>query len=135
MKSTVSHGSIVVKSPSPQAPAATPIVVVFASFLLLGVPSTLFAVSWPSVRETFQLDQEIASIFLALQFGGYFFASCLSGRIESVLGAKGSLTVATGAIAFGLATLAAGQTWFALLASIVVIGIGQGVLDGVGNIV
>jgi fucose permease len=135
MKSTISHGSIAVKSPSPQAPAAPPFAVVFASFLLLGVPSTLFAIAWPSVRETLGLDQEIASILLALQFGGYFFASCSSGRIESVLGAKGSLTVATGAIAFGLATLAAGQTWLGLLLSSVVIGIGQGVLDGVVNIV
>src|SRR5262249_54918675 len=68
---------------------------------LLGVPSSLFAVVWPSVRENFQLSQASASIFLTLQFRG-FVTSGLIGRIESMLGAKGALTVATGAIAFDL---------------------------------
>ena len=119
----------------PQLPLPPAIGLVFASFLLLAVPGALFGVVWPSVRGTFRLSQESAGTLLAIQFGCYFIASFFSGRIEGLLGAKGSVIAATGAMAAGCATMAGAQTWFVLLASSSVIGIGQGAVDGVVNII
>ena len=119
----------------PQAPLAPTVALVFASFLLLAVPGALFGVVWPSVRGTFRLSQESAGTLLAIQFGCYFITSFFSGRIEGLLGAKGSVIAATGAMAAGCATMAGAQTWFVLLASSSVIGIGQGAVDGVVNII
>jgi len=65
------------------------------------------AVRSQSVRENFQLSQAAASIFLTSSSEA--FTSGVIGRIESMLGAKTSFAVATGAIAFDRVTVAEGR--------------------------
>lgn len=114
---------------------ARPIFVAFASFLVLGVPGAMLGVLWPSLRQTFDLSHEAAGVLLVAKFFSYFVGSFFSGRWVGQRGGGPVLAGAAALMAMGLVGMAAAPHWPILVAASAIVGLGQGALDGVVNIV
>jgi len=111
------------------------ILIAFGSFALLGVPSALLGVVWPSLRQTFDLSHDAAGVLLVAKFFSYFAGSFCSGRWANLLGGGRVLIAAAVCMTIGLAGMAAAPHWPLLVAASAIVGLGQGALDGVVNIV
>ena len=114
---------------SPKASRGALLAVCYIGFISLGLPDTLIGVAWPSVRDTFQLQQShVAWIFLGSGCS-YFVSSFFAGRLlrrfnVGVLLAGSSALVALSGLNYGLAIA---WPWFALGA--LLHGLGSGAID------
>ena len=101
----------------------------FIGFVSLGLPDAVIGVSWPSVRDTFQLRQGAVGLVLVVSGVGYLLSSFLAGRLMQTIGIGLVLAASTGLVAtamygFGFATIWAVFVFCALLH-----GLGSGAID------
>jgi fucose permease len=103
--------------------------VAYLGFISLGLPDTLIGVAWPSVRETFHLQQgAIALIFFGSGLS-YFLSSFFTGRLLRSLGigtllAGSSALVAISGTGYGVAPI-----WALFAACSLLHGLGSGAID------
>jgi fucose permease len=112
---------------SPQSPAL--LVIAYLGFISLGLPDTLIGVAWPSVRDTFHLQQDSVGLLFFGTGCSYFLSSFFTGRLLGTLGigillATSSLLVAGSGFGYALAPA---WVWFA--ACSVLHGLGSGAID------
>jgi hypothetical protein len=62
------------------SPARLLLIIAYIGFISLGLPDTIIGVAWPSVRDTFSLQQSAMALIL---FGGDAATSC---RVSSPAG-------------------------------------------------
>lgn len=110
-----------------------PIVVLIAGFALLGMPGAALGVAWPSVAE--DLGRSLGDLgILTLATGtAYGAMSLVAGPLSKRFPAGRLLVVAAFAGAIGLLGYALGDSWWALIAASVPIGVAGGALDALGN--
>jgi fucose permease len=102
--------------------------IAYLGFITLGLPDTLIGVAWPSVRDSFHLQQSAAAfIFFGSGFS-YFLSSFFTGRLLKfgigVLLAASSALVAFSGFGYALAPL-----WPLFAACSLLHGLGSGAID------
>ena len=105
------------------------LVVIFADFISLGIPDSLFGAAWPAIYTEFGFPVSLAGCVTALISCCTIVSSLVSGRMIRRFG-TGAVTAAsvcmTAAALFGF-SLSPGLFWFCLMA--VPLGLGGGCVD------
>jgi fucose permease len=107
--------------------------VAFSGFVVLGLPTGMLGIAWPSMRAT--LDAPLAGLGVLLtamtltQFG----SSGLSGFARERFGTVALLLGPTVLAAGGLTLFAIAETWPAMIAAAALLGAGLGLLDAAVN--
>ena len=107
--------------------------VAFGGFVILGLPTGMLGVAWPSIRG--ELDAPLAGLGLVLaamtltEFG----SSALSGVVRQRFGTLALLLLPTALAAGGLLLFTLAQTWSTVILAAAVLGAGLGLLDAAVN--
>ncbi len=109
-----------------KALTALPVLTIFATFIVMGIPSSMLGVAWPSIRGTFELPLDALGALLLAITGGSVTSSFLSGRVQGRLGLGLHLTVSSVILSAGLASYALAPTWPAMVLAGFVTGVGFG---------
>lgn len=110
------------------------VIIAYLSFIALGLPGGLLGVAWPSIRDTFGVDQAALGTLLFTTTAGYLTASIFNGRIIIRLGVGKTLLLATTLITAGLLGMGTAGGWWVLIAIGLVVGLGQGMVDAGANL-
>ena len=101
----------------------------YLGFISLGLPDTLIGVAWPSVRETFGLQQASVSwIFIG---GGcsYFLSSFFAGRFLKIFNIGVLLALSSGLVALSGFNYWAAPIWTLFALGALLHGLGSGAID------
>jgi fucose permease len=101
----------------------------YTGFVILGMPSGLLGVAWPSVRETFGVSLDAVGALLIVGTIGYLLSSFTSGPIISRIGIGTLLTISSAIAGVGLLGYTLAPSWWILVALGLLAGIGGGAID------
>ncbi len=107
--------------------------IAYSGFIILGMPDGLLGVAWPSIRESFNISLDALGTLLIATMIGYFLSSFNSGRLVSRMGLGSLLMVSSIIRGVGLLGCALSPTWWVMVLSGLLAGIGGGVIDAGGN--
>src|SRR5256885_11088983 len=107
--------------------------VAFSGFVVLGLPTGMLGIAWPSIRAALDAPLAGLGVLLAAMTLTQFGSSGLSGVIRERLGTAALLVVPTALAAGGLAVFAVADSWPAIIAAAAVLGAGLGLLDAAVN--
>lgn len=107
--------------------------IAFGGFVILGLPTGMLGVAWPSMRA--ELDAPLAGlgVVLAAMTVAQFGSSALSGVVRQRLGTIALLLIPTSLAAGGLAMFSVAQSWPTIILAAAVLGAGLGLLDAAVN--
>jgi fucose permease len=107
--------------------------IAFSGFVILGLPTGMLGVAWPSMRS--ELDAPLAGlgVVLAAMTIAQFGSSALSGIVRARFGTVALLLLPTALAASGLLLFTAAQSWPAIVIAAAVLGAGLGLLDAAVN--
>ncbi len=101
----------------------------FLGFVSLGLPDAITGVTWPSVRDTFQLRQGAVGLVLVVSGVGYLISSFLSGQLIQAIGIGWVLAVSTGLVAASMFGFGFAPIWLGFVFCAMVHGLGSGAID------
>jgi fucose permease len=107
--------------------------VAFSGFVLLGLPTGMLGIAWPSMRAALDAPLAGLGVLLAAMTLTQFGSSGLSGLVRERLGTIALLLVPTVLAAGGLALFALAATWPVMVAAAAILGAGLGLLDAAVN--
>lgn len=110
------------------------VILVFLSYISLGLPDAVNGVAWPAVRQTF--DQPISALWalLATSTVGYLLASFTSAAVVNRVGVGWVLSGSSALIVLGMAGYALSPTWAVMAAFGLLAGMGGGSIDAAMNV-
>ena len=115
---------------------ATLLVIIYIVFISLGLPDSLFGVSWPVVHEEFCLPERFASVYsiiIALCTGGVSF---FAGKMIRKFGTGKVTFFSTLLTAVGLVGISISPNIWVMMVFSVILGYGAGAIDtGLNNYV
>ncbi len=103
-------------------------------FIIIGLPSGLLSVAWPSIRDSFGLTNEAIGAILALGTTGHVIASFISGRVVTRWGIYPTLVGSTLLSLTAMSLISLTPSWFILVASYSLWGIAGGLIDTSANV-
>ncbi len=103
--------------------------VAFVAFVGLGLSSGLLGLAWPSMQTEFDLPLDAVGILYLVQTAAYALASFSIGRLMSRWGSGTILLVGISSMGLCLFGIAASTAWVAIIAFMLVFGLGSGILD------
>src|ERR1700704_6152889 len=92
-------------------------VVAFSGFVLLGLPTGMLGIAWPSMRAALDAPLAGLGVLLAAMTLTQFASSGASGLIRERFGTTALLFVPTVLAATGLALFAVASTWPVMIAA------------------
>jgi fucose permease len=107
--------------------------VAFSGFVVLGLPTGMLGIAWPSIRATVDAPLAGLGVLLAAMTLTQFGSSGLSGLVRERFGTIALLLVPTMLAAGGLALFALAATWPVMIAAAAILGAGLGLLDAAVN--
>ena len=107
--------------------------VAFSGFVVLGLPTGMLGIAWPSIRAALDAPLAGLGVLLAAMTLTQFGSSGLSGAMRERFGTTALLIVPTALAAGGLALFALATTWPAIIAAAAFLGAGLGLLDAAVN--
>lgn len=107
--------------------------VAFSGFVVLGLPTGMLGIAWPSIRAAVDAPLAGLGLLLAAMTVTQFGSSGLSGFVRERFGTIALLLVPTVLAAGGLALFALADTWPVLIAAAAILGAGLGLLDAAVN--
>jgi fucose permease len=107
--------------------------VAFSGFVVLGLPTGMLGIAWPSMRAALDAPLAGLGVLLAAMTVTQFGSSGLSGLVRERFGAIALLLVPTVLAGGGLALFALAETWPAMIAAAAILGAGLGLLDAAVN--
>ena len=107
--------------------------IVFAGFVMLGIPRAAEGVAWPSMAE--DLDQRLGALgwLIAIHIAGYFLASIANGPVTRRYGTGRTLVVSGMLASVALVGYAVTPNWEILLIAAALLGVASGMIDAAGN--
>ena len=107
--------------------------IAFGGFVILGLPTGMLGVAWPSIRG--ELDAPLAGlgVVLAAMTVTEFGASALSGIVRQRFGTIALLLLPTALAAGGLLLFSLAHTWPTIIVAAALLGAGLGLLDAAVN--
>jgi fucose permease len=107
--------------------------IAFGGFVILGLPTGMLGIAWPSMRA--EMDAPLAGlgVVLAAMTVTEFGSSALSGIVRARFGTVALLLLPTALAAGGLLLFTLAQTWPTIIVAAAVLGAGLGLLDAAFN--
>jgi MFS family permease len=120
----------------PTTPAANTAVIgaLFFMFVILGLPSGLLGVAWPSIRNEFALTNEAIGAILAMGTLGHIISSFVSGRVVHRWGIYPVLVASTILSLFVMGGILLSPTWIILVMVYGLWGVASGLMDTSANV-
>lgn len=106
----------------------------FFMFVILGLPSGLLGVAWPSIRDEFRLTNEAIGAILAMGTLGHIISSFVSGRVVHRWGIYPVLVTGSTLSLVVMGGLALSPTWLLLVLIYGLWGIASGLMDTSANV-
>ncbi len=107
--------------------------IAFGGFVILGLPTGMLGIAWPSIRAEFDAPLAGLGVVLAALTVAEFGSSALSGVVRARFGTIALLLVPTALAAGGLLLVTLAQTWPTIILAAAVLGAGLGLLDAAFN--
>jgi fucose permease len=107
--------------------------IAFGGFVILGLPTGMLGVAWPSIRGDLEAPLAGLGFVLAAMTAAEFGSSALSGIVRERFGTIALLLLPTALAAGGLLLFALAQTWSTIVVAAAVLGAGLGLLDAAVN--
>jgi len=107
--------------------------VAFSGFIVLGLPTGMLGIAWPSIRAALDAPLAGLGVLLAAMTVTQFGSSGLSGAVRERFGTTALLIVPTTLAAGGLALFAVADSWTGIIAAAAILGAGLGLLDAAVN--
>jgi len=107
--------------------------VAFSGFIVLGLPTGMLGIAWPSIRAALDAPLAGLGVLLAAMTLTQFGSSGLSGAVRERFGTTALLIIPTALAAGGLALFAVADNWPVIIAAAAVLGAGLGLLDAAVN--
>ena len=104
-------------------------VVAFSGFVLLGLPTGMLGIAWPSMRAALDAPLAGLGVLLAAMTITQFGSSGLSGFVRERFGTIALLLVPTVLAAGGLTLIALANSWIVMVTAAAILGAGLGLLD------
>lgn len=111
------------------------VIVLFAAFVLLAMPSAIPGVGWPAIRDEFGLRQDSIGLLLVMGTLGHIVSAAFNGRLMYLFGAKKLLRAAMVIFGLSLYGYALTPSWGLLVICGLVGGWAAGTIDATGNTV
>ena len=105
------------------------ILIAYVAFVVLGLPTGLNGVAWPSLRGTFDQPVDALGILLVSWMVGYVAAGYLNGRFISRFGMANLLVYSITIAAAGTLLQSFAPLWLVVILGSTVAGFGSGMLD------
>ena len=107
--------------------------VLFAAFVMMGMPEGVLGTAWPSIRASFdQAVGALATLTVAYTVG-YLVSTVLLGEIVERIGTDNTIRVGMVAAGVGLAGFAFSPAWLLVVGASFVLGAGIGIIDASVN--
>ena len=103
--------------------------VIYALFVGLGLPDSLFGTAWPAIREDLGAGISAGSLVTLLVSGGTILASLLSGRLIRAFGTGLLAALSTALTALALLGFSLSQNLLWLCLCALPLGLGAGAVD------
>src|SRR5690242_4552555 len=107
--------------------------VAFSGFVVLGLPTGMLGIAWPSIRAALDAPLAGLGVLLAAMTLTQFGSSGLSGTVRERFGTTALLIIPTALAAGGLALFAVADSWLVIIAAAAILGAGLGLLDAAVN--
>ncbi len=105
------------------------LLIAYVGFISLGLPDAVFGVAWPSVRQTFGLQQSAAAAVFIGTGLTYFISSFFTGRMLQKMGIGAMLALSSLLVALCTAGYGLAGWWWLFAACSVLHGFGSGAID------
>lgn len=105
------------------------LIVIYLSFIGLGIPDSLFGAAWPAIYPDLGIDLSLASVYSVLSSVFSTLSSLLSDRIIARFGTGRVTAVSTAMTAAGLLLFALSGNFWALCLCTIPLGLGAGTVD------
>jgi len=103
--------------------------IAYLGFISLGLPNPVAGVAWPSVRDTFDLEQSaFGLVFIGLGWG-YVLSGFFGGKLSQMLGVGNLLWISSALVAVAMFGSGLAPAWPLFVACAVVWGLGSGGID------
>src|SRR6266511_3163188 len=107
--------------------------VAFSGFVVLGLPTGILGIAWPSIRAALDAPLAGLGVLIAAMTLTQFGSSGLSGFVRERVGTIALLLVPTVLAAGGLTLFALADSWPVLIVAAALLGAGLGLLDAAVN--
>tara|TARA_Y100001970_G_C14219135_1_gene851535 strand:+ start:70 stop:471 length:402 start_codon:yes stop_codon:yes gene_type:complete len=109
------------------------IIILFFSFIALGLPDGLLGVAWPGIRYKFNLDIDALGAILICGTSGYMISSFFNGLIMRYVRVGTLLSISCALTSLSLYIFSQTQSWLIFTIFSVFSGIGAGAIDSSVN--
>ncbi len=109
------------------------LVVIYASYIGLGIPDSLFGTAWPAIYKELGLPISTANAVTLLISGGTIISSLLSTKIINRFGTGAVTAISTTMTAVALLGFSVSKNLFSLCLCSVPLGLGAGAIDAAQN--
>lgn len=109
------------------------VIIIFATYVGLGIPDSLFGTAWPAIYTEFDLPISYSNYVTGLMYIGTIISSLLSARLTKKLGTPLVVALSTALTAIAILGFSYSQNMIMLCLFSIPLGLGAGGIDNVLN--
>ena len=109
------------------------VIIIFATYVGLGIPDSLFGTAWPAIYTEFNLPISYSNFVTGLMYMGTIVSSLLSARLTKKLGTPLVVAISTVLTAIALFGFSVSKNMIMLCLFSIPLGLGAGAIDNVLN--
>lgn len=109
------------------------VIIIFATYVGLGIPDSLFGTAWPAIYTEFDLPISYSNYVTGLMYIGTIISSLLSARLTKKLGTPLVVAFSTALTAIAILGFSYSQNMIMLCLFSIPLGLGAGGIDNVLN--
>ena len=109
------------------------VIIIFVTYVGLGIPDSLFGTAWPTIYTEFNLPISYSNFVTGLMYMGTIVSSLLSARLTKKLGTPLVVAISTALTAIALFGFSVSKNMIMLCLFSIPLGLGAGAIDNVLN--
>lgn len=109
------------------------VIIIFITYVGLGIPDSLFGSAWPAIYEEFNVPMSYANFVTGLMYSGTIVSSLLSARLVNKFGTALVTAFSTALTAVAIFGFSISQNMLMLCIFAIPLGLGAGAIDNVLN--
>ena len=109
------------------------VIVIFITYVGLGIPDSLFGTAWPAIYTEFDLPISYSNFVTGLMYTGTIVSSLMSARLTKKLGTPLVVSISTALTAIAILGFSFSKNIFMLCLCTIPLGLGAGGIDNVLN--
>jgi MFS family permease len=109
------------------------VIIIFVTYIGLGIPDSLFGTAWPAIYTEFDLPISYSNFVTGLMYTGTIISSLLSAKLTKKLGTPLVVALSTFLTAVAIFGFSFSKNLFMLCLCTIPLGLGAGAIDNVLN--